>query len=334
MFTYKSKIFRKTLQISGVFSLLMSSCNSNLPVESKNYFFDTYVNLRIYNAEKSVLDDIYKLLSEYNGLTDNYKKYSYKNSAIQVSVFEINQSNEKIEISKNAYDMYLKVKELQTTSLNYFNPLIGNLSKLRKESLAKKEVLDETTIDLELLKINNSSFELSTENSKYYIKRNGEACLDLGAFAKGYSLDILYDYFKENDLKNYLIDAGNSSILLGEKPDNGGYFTVGLKDINNAYLELKNCFISASGVSTQGVKINNKMYSHIINPFDGSAINNYDYVFVKGDNGALCDVLSTSFMMMDIDTVKEFEKSYKVEAILYKDSKIIYSNSNLEIKYH
>ena len=102
----------------------------------------------------------------------------------------------------------------------------------------------------------------------------------------------------------------------------------------NAYLELKDCFIGASGVSTQGVKINDKMYSHIINPFNGSAINNYDYVFVKGNNGGLCDVLSTSFMIMDVDTVKELEKNYNVEAILYKDSKIIYSNSNLEIKYH
>lgn len=329
MFTYKSKFSRKTLLISGVFSLLMSSCNSNSPIESKNYFFDTYVNSRIYNAESSVLDDIYKSLSEYNGLTDNYKK-----SATQTSVFEINETNEKIEISKNAYNMYLRVKELQTSSLNYFNPLIGNLSKLWKDSLANKEVLSETIISSELLKINSSSFDLSNENSKYFIKRNGEAKLDLGAFAKGYSLDILKDYFSSNDLKNYLIDAGNSSILLGEKPDNDGYFTVGLKDISNAYLELKNCFIGASGVSTQGVKINNKIYSHIINPFTGSAINNYDYVFVKGDNGALCDVLSTSFMMMDVDTVKEFEKNYKVEAILYKDSKIIYSNSNLEIKYH
>lgn len=329
MFTYKYKFSRKTLLISGVFSLLMSSCTSNLPIESKNYFFDTYVNSRFYNANNNVLDDIYKLLSEYNGLTDNYKA-----STIQTSVFEINESNEKIEISKNAYNMYLKVKELQTLSLNYFNPLIGNLSKLWKESLAKKEVLSETTISSELLKINSSSFELSTENSKYYIQRNGEAKLDLGAFAKGYSLDVLKEYLLNNNLKNYLIDAGNSSILLGEKPDNNGYFTVGLRDISNAYLELKNCFIGASGVSVQGVKINSTMYSHIINPFNGSAVNYYDYVFVKGDNGALCDILSTSFMMMDIDTIKEFEKNYNVETILYKDSKIIYSNSNLEIKYH
>ncbi|MBQ9266281.1 MAG: FAD:protein FMN transferase [Bacilli bacterium] len=287
------------------------------------------MNSRFYNVENSVLDDVYKLLSEYNGLTDNYKQ-----SATQTSVFEINESNEKIEISKNAYNMYLKVKELQISSLNYFNPLIENLSRLWKESLDNKEVLSETIISSELLKMNNSSFELFKENSKYYIQRNGEAKLDLGAFAKGYSLDILNEYFLSNEIKNYLIDAGNSSILLGEKPDNNGYFTVGLKDISNAYLELKDCFIGASGVSTQGVKINNKMYSHIINPFNGSAINNYDYVFVKGNNGALCDVLSTSFMIMDVDTVKEFEKNYNVEAILYKDSKIIYSNSNLEIKYH
>ena len=94
------------------------------------------------------------------------------------------------------------------------------------------------------------------------------------------------------------------------------------------------CCIGASGISEQGVKIDNKTYSHIVNPFNGSTLNNFDYVFVKGDNGALCDVLSTSFMMMDLETIKNFENEYNVEVILYKDSKIIYSNSNLEIKYH
>lgn len=329
MFTYKFRKIGKTLQISGVFSLLLVSCNSNLPLESKNYFFNTYVNSKIYSEDKSIEDHIYKILSKYNGLTDNYKR-----SANETSVFEINETNEKVEITKDDFEMYSRVKELEAISLKYFNPLIGNLSDLWKESLKAKKILNEETITSELAKINSSTFNISVENSKYFIKREGEAKLDLGAFAKGYSLDILKKYFDEINLSGYLIDAGSSSILLGEKPDNNGYFNVGLKDLGNSYLELKNCFIGASGISEQGVKIDNKTYSHIVNPFNGSTLNNFDCVFVKGDNGALCDVLSTSFMMMDLETIKNFENEYNVEVILYKDSKIIYSNSNLEIKYH
>ncbi|MBP5694790.1 MAG: FAD:protein FMN transferase [Bacilli bacterium] len=327
MSTLKLKISRKTLLISGVFSLLMASCNSNLPIESMIYFFDTFVNIRLYNAKDENIKDIKKILSLYDELTDNYKTSSSMNN-----VFKINETNNKIEISKEAYEMFSNLKTLENNFAPYFNPLIGNLSKLWKASLAKKEVLSQEIISAELEKIQNSSYEITNENNHYFIQRNGEAQLDLGAFAKGYVLDKIFEYLNQNELNNYLIDAGNSSILLGEKPDNDGYFNVGLKDIPNSYLKLKNCFLGASGVSEQGVIINNQMYSHIINPVNGSAINNYDYVLVKGNNGALCDALSTSFMLMGLESIKTYETRYNVEAILYKNSKIIYRNNNLDIK--
>ena len=178
----------------------------------------------------------------------------------------------------------------------------------------------------------NSSQVLFKDNN--VIQKIGDAEIDLGGIAKGYALDKAYEYLKEKEIKNYLINAGNSSILLGEKNTDDGYFTVGLNDIENAYLKLKDCVISTSSKSVQGVKIGDITYSHIINPVDGSAINENDAVIVISDKGYLGDALSTSMMMNSIDEIKAIEQIQNVKTIVIKNNNIIYKNADIEVLYH
>lgn len=179
--------------------------------------------------------------------------------------------------------------------------------------------------------MNNSSV-LFKENS--VVQRLGEAEIDLGAVAKGFALDEVKSYLDSKSFSKYLINSGYSSILLGQKSSDDGLFSVGLSDIENAYLKLSNCFVSTSGVSTQGVKIDDQIYSHIVNPYTGSAINNYDTVIVVSDSGYLGDALSTSFMLSSVDEIKAMEQSKNVKALVIKDKTIVYKNESLEVYYH
>ena len=216
--------------------------------------------------------------------------------------------------------------------LPLFNPLCGSLVKKWKESLKDLQILDETTIAKELAKINSSSI-LFKENN--VVQRVGEAEIDLGAIAKGYALDDVKAYFISNSFSKYLINAGYSSILFGEKPGEEGHYNVGLSFLENgSYLKLKKCFFSTSGVSEQGKVINDVTYSHIVNPITGSAINNYDSVMVVTSQGYLGDVLSTVMMMSSVDEIKGLEKKYDAKAIAIKDKKIVYKNESLEVLKH
>jgi thiamine biosynthesis lipoprotein len=105
-----------------------------------------------------------------------------------------------------------------------------------------------------------------------YVTRVGEAEIDLGGIAKGYALDIAKQYLDSKKVTKYIIDAGSSSILLGEKDTKDGLFNIGLKDIKNAYLKAKNCFVSTSGTSEQLTVIDGVKYSHIVNPKTGSVV--------------------------------------------------------------
>ena len=109
---------------------------------------------------------------------------------------------------------------------------------------------------------------------------------------------------------------------------------MGLKDVNNAYLKLKYCFVSTSSISEQNVVVDGVTYSHIINPQTGSAISVNDAVIVVSNNGAQGDAFSTSMMMNSVEEIKEIETQYNVQTIVVKGGEIIYQNANLEVYYH
>ena len=119
--------------------------------------------------------------------------------------------------------------------------------------------------------------------------------------------------------------------MLGKKNTNDGYFTVKISDLDNTFIKLKDCFISTSSKSVQGVKIGDITYSHIINPVDGSAINKNDAVIVVSSSGTLGDALSTSMMMNSVEEIKEIEKNQNVKTIVIKDKKVIYCNEGLNL---
>lgn len=316
-------------KIAFLFPLLaiaLTSCSTNNKViESKVFCFDTLVEAKLYDGKNEHIKEIEKILNNISNLTDNYELKSIN------GVYAINQTNEEITVDEQLYTLLQDSFDMANNEVDNFNPLCGSLSKKWKESLAKKEILSETVINEELDKINNTEVILK---DNYVIQRNGEAEIDLGGVAKGYALDLVNNYLQENGVASYLINAGSSSIALGEKLTKDGLFTIGLKEVKNAYIKAKNCFISTSSIYQQGVTIDGVTYSHIINPKTGSAINVNDGVIVISRNGAFGDAFSTSLMNNTVEEIKEIEKISNIKTIVIKNNKIVYSHKDIEVKYH
>ena len=300
---------------------LLVSCTSE--IEKTSFYFDTpKIVTRLFEGTEEDLNNIDKIFKKIDKLTDNYRKRDVNN------VYTINNTNEKVKIDADLYKVLDKSFDSKLNVLNCFNPLVGSLSKKWKESLAKKQILSDEVITSELAKMNSTTLELLGNNE---VQKTGDAEIDLGAVAKGYALDKVKEYLDSKKYTKYLVDAGMSSILLGEK-NGGGNFNIEITDLKNSYLSLKNCVISTSSISRQKTKIDGKIYTHIINPKNGSAISKHDAVIVISNSGYLGDILSTDFMNESLDSIKKLEKQFKVKSIVIKNQKVIYKNAGLEVK--
>ena len=304
---------------------ILSSCAKQEIVVNGYYAFATYIDFKLYEGTEEDKEALLNVINDYSDLSDNYKKIAKINN-----LTTINLTNEEVEVDARLHSMLHSALKYNEYHASNFNPLCGSLAKKWKDALKEGHVLDEATINIELEKINNSSL-LFKENN--IVQRVGEAEVDLGGFAKGYVLDEIYGYLAFHNINQYLINAGSSSILLGEKPSNDGYFSVEIKKsiLPNSYMKLKNCFVSTSSIAEQGVTIGDTTYSHIIDPHTGSAVNKQDAVIVISSSGYKGDALSTSLVNSTLEEIKEVETLENIKVIVINDKTITYKSEGLEV---
>ena len=312
---------RKVLSLLLVLPITACTQESK-PLESKLFYFDTSVVTKLYEGEESYLKDIEEIYKYYDLASDNYRHRTKEN------VLSITETPE--QYSKDFYELLKTSLDVSKEGAVFFNPLCGSLAKLWKECLAEKKLPTQEQKQEELNCLSNTELHLE---DNYTIYKVGLAEIDLGGIVKGYVLDKVQDYLKSKNVEKYLINAGFSSILLGKKNSDDGLYTVKINDLNNTYIKLKDCFLSTSSLSVQGVQIEEggPIYSHIVNPMTGEALNFNDAVIVVSQKGYLGDALSTSMMMNTVDEIKAIEKEQNVQTIVVKNKQIIYKNEGLEI---
>jgi len=323
----KSKLhYKRTFLSLLAIPFFLISCTNNKKTTNKTYYgFNTFIN---FNCEGDIKEEtltfIENKITRLSNTFDAYKHYEgYKN------VYDLNNASD--------YGNYEdEVKDIITLSNNFhsendnFNPLIKNLSDLWKNNLNIGKIPSETDINLKLDEINNTVL-LTDENKG--IKLNGNAKFDFGAIAKGYLVNKIVEKFNEDKLTNYIFNAGQSSIALGEKSSDDGLYKVGIEHYSNCYLKLKNTSLATSSIFQQGVTIGDKTYSHIINPKTGSAINNFDLVIAIGNDAMKCDVASTVGMLSELKDLTNVETQFDVKLVAFKGENISYCNQGITI-YH
>ena len=302
--------------------LSLTSCSKQTTLTDRFFCFDTYVEIKMFEGNEEDLKAIKNMFNTYDALSDNYQPRELTN------IYRLNHKNTEEHVGDTLYDLLKTSLDVQSEGATYFNPLCGSLAKLWKNELNSGKIPSESAINEELEKMNNSSIILRDD---VYAQRVGEAEIDLGAIVKGYVLDEAKSYLDSLNYKKYIINAGNSSICLGEKNTSDGLFNIRINDLDKRYLKLKNCVVSTSSKSVQGVTIDGVTYSHIINPLNGSAINLNDAVIVISENGYYGDAMSTSMMMNSIEEIKELEEAHNIKTIVIRNNAIVYKNEGIEV---
>jgi thiamine biosynthesis lipoprotein len=137
--------------------------------------------------------------------------------------------------------------------------------------------------------------EMSIEMLKDNIK------IDLGAFGKGYAVDITERILKEWGIDNVLIHGGFSSVKAVGVPTALNGWQVSISNPNNSsqiisQFALKDFSISGSGIK-KGI--------HIIDPLTKQPVMNKTGTWALSKSAAVSDALSTAFIILDNNIIKE-----------------------------
>lgn len=325
------KYFTTFLTLIILLTLICGCTNkkntSSMETNERNIFaMDTFMTLKAYgeNSEKALVDaekEILRLESLFNINDENSDIYKInKNAGNKVKVSSdtikmINQVNEISNITNQAIDItvFPIVKEWGFTTNNYKIPDDEKLNELLKN-------VDYRKITIE----------------KDYITIPENYSIDVGAVAKGYTSDKIIDIFKKNGIKSAIVNLGGNVHTVGLK-ENGDKWKVAIKnpiDTSNniCVVEIENkCVITSGNYERYFVGKDGKKYWHIIDTKTGKpASNGIISATVIGDNGTICDSLSTATFVMGTEKALEFAKeNADLDFIFVTEDMQIYCSKNI-----
>ena len=297
----------KFLLLILVFILIFTiSMYENLLFQKKDYVFGTIVDIKIYGESKKLASEASKeILSNFNKL--HYKLHPWREGL----VFEINEAiqNETpffIE-DEEVISLILRGQEYESQTKGYFNPAIGKLVNLWGfHSEVPRKVMPDARSISKLVEAKPSMGNIKIINN-ILSSTNKFVKVDMGGYAKGYALDQAKNILEQYSIKNALINIGGNILALGMQGNKE--WVVGIQDPRNpnlmASLPLKPGWsIGTSGDYQKYFAVNEKRYSHIINPHSGYPVSNTMSVTVlipPGDNsGEKSDVYSNPIFIEEV----------------------------------
>ena len=182
---------------------------------------------------------------------------------------------------------------------------------------------------------NISSYNIDTQN--LILSRDSSNWFDLSSIAKGYAVQCIHNYLKENNMNNHLIDIGGEIIINGKNIDDN--WKVGIQDpsyMNNKALKIiTNDNSSFLAIATSGeyrnfkIGDNGNKVSHTINPKTLRSINNkiLSVTVLHESSATYADAYATAFNAMGYKQafVKSNELNVASMFVLNNDE-IVYSN--------
>jgi thiamine biosynthesis lipoprotein len=132
--------------------------------------------------------------------------------------------------------------------------------------------------------------------------------LDLGGYAKGYALKKIQEIFLDSDIRQALVNFGNSSVLAVGSHPHGKSWNIGVEHPFQPKVQLKIFELSGNSLSTSGNTSQHK--NHIIDPHSGVFISEKKMVSVVSTNCIDAEVLTTALMVADSESVGKIQANF------------------------
>ena len=241
-------------------------------------------------AAKAAFDEAKRLNSIFSDYDADSELSKLSNSSFD---------NRKVRLSEELFEVLEFSVSLAKKTEGAFDPTLGQLSRLWRISRFRKSLPTNTSIERAMNSVGYQHLNLNKSLKEATLLKSG-IILDLGGIAKGYTADRMMLVLKKMGFSRCIIDAGGD-LTIGKRPRKKSGWEIqigGQKHPDLPMLTLENCSVATSGDSTQFIQIDDKKYSHILNPHTGYGLEHLSQVTVIARDGMSADSLATALSVL------------------------------------
>ncbi|WP_010632125.1 FAD:protein FMN transferase [Sporolactobacillus vineae] len=245
------------------------------PASQTVYLMGTINTIRIYDKGKAdVLKPVIQRLRDLAGAVT----VEDKSNRSDIDRVNANAGIRPVKVSKDIYHMIQLGKGYAKMSDGYFDITIGPMTKLWHIGFPDARKPSQKEINQTLPLIGYKKMILNDQKQTVFLKQKGMR-LDLGGIAKGFITDELVKVLDRYHVHSAIVDLGGNIYVKGMSPTDQEW-GVGIQnpflprgDIVGKINETNKSIVTA-GIYERYLKVDGKVYQHILNPFTGYSLDN------------------------------------------------------------
>lgn len=254
---------------------------------------------------------------------------------------QTNQINENagirpVNVDKEVFDLIQRSLRISALTDGAFDISYGSIDKrfwnFDKEmtSLPNAEAAKES-----IKLINYQNIILDTLNLTVFLKEKGMR-IGFGGIGKGYAAERAKQLLIKNGVKSGIVNAAGDLTTWGNQP-NGTPWTIAIADPDTqnkafSYINISDIAVATSGNYEKYVIIDEKKYSHTIDPKTGFPVSGIKSVTIICPNAELADAMATPITVLGVDAgLGLINQMKQIACIIIDDDNNIYTSNNINV---
>ena len=310
-------------------AFLLTGC-SGAPAqepESATFFaMDTAMDFTVY-GDAALLDEAETLigsLEEQVSVTDEHS-----------DIYAIDHTGSG-SLSGNAAELMEQALELCRRTGGALDISVYPIVRAWGFTTGSYQIPDEETIQSLLPLVDYTQIQYDAATGVVTLPEGME--IDLGSVAKGYAGQLAAQMLRNRGVESALLNLGGNVQTVGTKPD-GSPWQIGIKDPQGEdammVLSVEDQAVVTSGGYERYFEQDGQTYWHVMDPSTGHpADSGLISVTIVGDEGVVCDGLSTALFVMGLEKAADlWAQSCDFEAVFVTASGEVYITEGLRDRF-
>jgi thiamine biosynthesis lipoprotein len=211
---------------------------------------------------------------------------------------------EAVSISADMFTVLDYSAQLSRATDGAFDVTVGPVSRLWRRARRQKLLPAPDRLSEALASVGYQHLQLDAAGRKARLAAPGMG-LDFGGVAVGFAVDEALTVLQQHGLTRVLVN-GSGDMALGEPPPGEIGWRIGVAPLEpnqppSRFLRLAHCGVSTSGDAWQFIEIDQRRYSHIVDPKTGLGLTTRSSVTIIAPTGMAADGLATAVSVLGVE---------------------------------